>query len=103
MHKEHPRPIQAPIPFSSVTTYIENGGPITITNDLKPTGKLVRDQNVKLDDELNRWLDDIATASDEKTAKVARIGIMFFKKFYPIHKKMLHYEDSIYALIKTLP
>ena len=94
---------QSEIPFGNVTTYIENGGPITITNDLSPTGKLIYDQNIKLDDSLKGWLKDISTASDKGVAAVARDAISFFKLFYPIHRKMLQYRKAVYALLKSLP
>ncbi|MDX9787911.1 MAG: hypothetical protein RBT11_14090 [Desulfobacterales bacterium] len=91
---------------ASTINFQTNHGTVNVYTEtpyLAPIGKCDRDQNVKLDSDLMKWLDDIAAATNEGRSTVARQAIIFFKYFYPIHKKILRYRKTIQSMLETLP
>lgn len=83
----------------------DNHGTVNINHSpLTTNGKLIYDQNIKINEDLKQWLHDISAASGDPVAKVARTAICFFKLYYPIHRQMSRsrFVKAIFSLIENL-
>ena len=93
------RPIQTEI-------FIETNHGMIVNNG----GKRTEMQNVRLDADDMRWLDDVATAVSSATGNskygrstVANEAIRFYRQFYSVRNKLVRHWKTIEALLQTLP
>jgi len=74
-----------------------------------PASKNTQDCNVKLPEDLKRWLEEIGSAVSEATgdskygaSSVGREAVNFYRTFYHIRNKMLKYRPAIISMIEQL-
>lgn len=86
------------------------GGDVHVYNTIPDcSGKKMESQNVRMDDDLKKWVNDIACAVSESkrdskygASSVIREAIIFFKEFYHVKNKLFKNKSAIIALLEKL-